>query len=48
MNQEYEFDKVPQGPASRTERAVFGYFIFITVVAAATVSFAAVSFALSP
>jgi hypothetical protein len=47
MADEYEFDQAPGGPASRTERAAFGYFIFIAVVAAATVSFAAVSFAIS-
>ncbi len=48
MSKEYEFDEVPEGPPSKTEKAVFGYFIFIAVVAAATVSFAAVSFAISP
>jgi hypothetical protein len=48
MRKEYEFDKVPEGPPSKTEKAIFGYFIFIAVVAAATVSFAAVSFAISP
>ena len=47
MNNKHEFDRAPAGPATRTERAVFGYFIFISIVAAATVSFAAVSFAIS-
>jgi hypothetical protein len=48
MSENYEFDVVPAGPPTRGERVVFGYFIFIAVVAAATVSFAAVSFAISP
>ena len=48
MEEEYEFDKVPKTPPSRMDKAVFGYFIFIALVAAATVSFAAASFALSP
>jgi hypothetical protein len=48
MRETYEFDAAPTGPPSRTERVVFGYFIFIAMVAAATVSFAAVSFAFAP
>ena len=47
MNNTYEFDHTPAGPATTTERAVFVYFIFIAIVAAATMSFAAVSFAIS-
>jgi hypothetical protein len=48
MKENYEFDRVPTGPATRTERAVFFYFVFIAMVAAATASFAAVSFAITP
>jgi hypothetical protein len=47
MNDKREFDHAPARPATRTERAVFAYFIFIAIVAAATLSFAAVSFAIS-
>ncbi len=47
MHEEHEFDTPPAGPASRMEKAIFGYLIFIALVAA-TVSFAAVSFAISP
>jgi hypothetical protein len=48
MSENYEFDAAPAGAPTRVERVVFGYFIFIAIVAAATVNFAAVSFAISP